>query len=51
MGPCQGRVCGSLVAQIAAKESGRTVEELGIDTPRPPIKPVPLGAMAEMSTE
>jgi D-hydroxyproline dehydrogenase subunit alpha len=48
MGPCQGRICGSLVAQIAARESGRSVEELGLDTPRPPIKPVPLGAMAAM---
>jgi D-hydroxyproline dehydrogenase subunit alpha len=51
MGPCQGRVCGSLVAQIASRESGRSVEELGVDTPRPPIKPVPLGAMAAMGDE
>lgn len=48
MGQCQGRICGSLVAAIAAKESGRTMEEVGIDTPRPPIKPIPLGALAEI---
>lgn len=51
MGPCQGRICGSLVAQIAARESGRSVEELGVDTPRPPVKPVPLSAMAGMMGE
>lgn len=48
MGPCQGRICGSLVAQIAAKASGKTVPELGVDTPRPPIKPIPLGALAAL---
>ena len=45
MGSCQGRICGALVAQIAARESGRSIEELGLDTPRAPIKPVPLAAM------
>ncbi len=48
MGPCQGRICGSLVAQIAARASGKTVPELGVDTPRPPIKPIPLGALAAL---
>ncbi len=46
MGPCQGRICGSLVAQVAARESGRTMEQIGVDTPRPPIKPIPIGALA-----
>lgn len=50
MGQCQGRICGPLVAQIAARESGRAVEELTVDTPRPPIKPVPLDALAGMPT-
>ncbi len=44
-GRCQGRVCGSLVAQIAARESGRRVQDLGVDTPRPPIKPIPMDAL------
>ncbi len=48
MGNCQGRVCGSLVAQVAARASGKTVEEIGLDTPRPPIKPIPLEALAGM---
>jgi NAD(P)H-nitrite reductase large subunit len=45
MGPCQGRMCHSLVAQVASRKSGRSVEELGVDTPRAPIKPVPLEAL------
>jgi len=36
------------VAQIAARASGRAVEELGVDTPRPPIKPLPLDVLAGM---
>ena len=48
MGNCQGRICGSLVAQIAAKASGKKVEEIDLDTPRPPIKPIPLEALAGM---
>jgi D-hydroxyproline dehydrogenase subunit alpha len=47
LGNCQGRICGSLVAQIAARASGKSVEEVGLDTPRPPIKPIPLAAIAE----
>ncbi len=46
MGNCQGRICASLVAQIAARASGKSVEEIGLDTPRPPIKPIPLEALA-----
>ncbi len=48
MGQCQGRICSSLVAQIAARASGKTVQELGVDTPRPPIKPVPVRALANL---
>ena len=48
MGQCQGRICGPLVARIASRESGRTMKEIGVDTPRPPIKPIPLGALAAL---
>ncbi len=47
MGPCQGRICGPLVAQVAARESGKTMQEIGVDTPRPPIKPIPIGAIVD----
>lgn len=48
MGPCQGRICGLLAAQVAARATGKTVMEIGYDTPRPPVKPIPLGALATM---
>ena len=48
MGHCQGRICGELVAQIAAKTSGKSRQEIGMDSLRPPIKPVPIGAIAAM---
>lgn len=47
MGPCQGRICGSLVAHLVARETGHPLKEVGAFTPRPPIKPVPLGALAQ----
>jgi thioredoxin reductase/bacterioferritin-associated ferredoxin len=46
MGPCQGRICDSLVAHLVARETGRSVGEVLDITPRPPVKPVPLGVLA-----
>lgn len=48
MGPCQGRICGPLVAQVAARASGKPMEEIGLDTPRSPIKPIPAGAIMDL---
>ena len=48
MGPCQGRICGNLIAHLVARETGRPLKELLDFTPRPPLKPVPLGAMAKL---
>lgn len=45
MGRCQGRMCGPALAHLLAQATGRTVEECGAFTPRPPSKPVPLGAL------
>jgi NAD(P)H-nitrite reductase large subunit len=47
MGNCQGRTCGAIVAQILANETGRTLEEVGYLTMRPPIHPLPLGEIEE----
>lgn len=47
MGPCQGRICRSLVGQIIASESRVSLASLQRPRVRPPFKPVPLGAMAE----
>jgi hypothetical protein len=51
MGPCQGRICSNLVAHLVARETGRPVAEALDVTPRPPIKPVPLGVLAELAED
>lgn len=50
MGPCQGRVCGSVVTQVLAAELGRTPAEVGAYRIRAPLKPIPLRALAAMVT-
>ena len=46
MGLCQGRICGSVVGQLASLASGWPVESFGSASVRPPIKPVRLGDLA-----
>ncbi|HSB72326.1 MAG TPA: NAD(P)/FAD-dependent oxidoreductase [Candidatus Methylomirabilis sp.] len=46
MGQCQGRICGSLVSRLIAKHTGVGLDRIEPDTPRPPVKPVPLSALA-----
>jgi thioredoxin reductase/bacterioferritin-associated ferredoxin len=42
MGPCQGRMCGDVAAElVAARVGGR--EAAGLWTGRPPLRPAPLG--------
>jgi octopine oxidase subunit A len=48
MGPCQGRMCGMTVAEIIADVHRTPVPETGNFRVRPPLKPVPLGALANM---
>jgi NADPH-dependent 2,4-dienoyl-CoA reductase/sulfur reductase-like enzyme/bacterioferritin-associated ferredoxin len=45
-GPCQGRTCGPILARMIAQETGRSVAEAGMFHARPPVKPVPLAALA-----
>ena len=47
MGRCQGRMCGSPVAELLARELGQTVEAGGQATPRPPVVPVPLDGLLD----
>lgn len=49
MGTCQGRFCGLAVTQIIAAERGASMDEVGYYRIRPPIKPIELGALAEMA--
>ena len=46
MGPCQGRTCVPLAARILARETGKKVSEIELQTSRPPVVPVPLGLLA-----
>ena len=48
MGPCQGRVCGTVVTQILARCLGKRPDEVGAYRVRPPLKPVPLAAFASL---
>ena len=49
MGPCQARVCGNLITHLIATQAGLPIQEVRGFTPRPPIKPVPIGIMAEFA--
>lgn len=47
MGACQGRVCAQLVARIVARHTSRSVPQVGLLQPRPPVFPLPLKAFSE----
>jgi D-hydroxyproline dehydrogenase subunit alpha len=47
MGRCQGRNCASHVSATIARMSGRDIATIAPPTARPPVKPVPVGAIAE----
>lgn len=51
MGNCQGRTCGSIIAQVMAAKTGRTLEEVRYYNIRPPIHPLPLGILEEYEPE
>ena len=46
MGYCQGRMCGSLISRLIARQTGTPLDRIELDTPRPPVKPIPLSALA-----
>jgi len=50
MGPCQGRLCGPVVAEVIATARGQAVDATGYFRIRPPMKPVTLGEIAELET-
>ena len=47
MGPCQGRVCGIAVSEVIADSLGQDMQHTGYFRIRPPLKPIPLGIIAE----
>jgi len=46
MGHCQGRMCGPAVQEIIAREMGLSPMDIGYLNPRPPVRPVPMTAVA-----
>jgi hypothetical protein len=46
MGRCQSRNCGSHVAATIARRTGIALEQIPPLSPRPPIKPVSVAAIA-----
>jgi NADPH-dependent 2,4-dienoyl-CoA reductase/sulfur reductase-like enzyme len=51
MGPCQGRICGPVVAAILADTLARPIGEIGTYRPRAPYKPITVAALADLDTE
>ena len=50
MGPCQGRLCGLTVTELIAAERGVAPEAVGHYRVRPPVKPIPLSALAAIDS-
>ena len=46
MGPCGGRVCGEAAAMLIGAATGQSRETIGQSSARPPLRPVPLAAIA-----
>jgi NAD(P)H-nitrite reductase large subunit len=51
MGLCQGRTCRKIVSRILAKETQQRIEEVTPSTYRPPVRPVPIGVLANEKEE
>ncbi len=51
MGMCQGRVCSPIVRAYVARKAGATPEDVGLITARPPLRPIPLAALADLPDE
>ena len=46
MGPCQGKMCAGLASCVQAQLTGRSADEVGLTTSRPPYQPVALATLA-----
>jgi D-hydroxyproline dehydrogenase subunit alpha len=47
MGMCQARNCQRQIAAMIARRHGRALDSVPFATPRPPVRPVPIGAVAD----
>lgn len=48
MGPCQGRTCGPIAAQVIARALNQTADQPGQFRIRLPVRPVPLAELADL---
>lgn len=46
MGACQGKMCQMTGVGVCAKANGKTAQETGVTTSRPPYRPVTMGILA-----
>ena len=46
MGPCQGKMCLRPAIELCSRYTGRTMDETGSTTSRPPLRPLTLGTLA-----
>lgn len=46
MGPCGGRFCQETAAMLTARLTGRRVEDIGLPTGRPPLRPLAIEVVA-----
>lgn len=51
MGPCQGKMCSQNAVHLCARLAGRSVPATGVTTARPPVAPIPVGALAGQHME
>ncbi|MBO1076334.1 NAD(P)/FAD-dependent oxidoreductase [Roseomonas marmotae] len=51
MGPCQGRVCGTILSALIAETRGVPVAEAGALRPRAPFKPITVGELASLPVD
>jgi D-hydroxyproline dehydrogenase subunit alpha len=47
MGPCQGRICQRHIVAMIARRHGRRPADVALPTARMPLRPVPIGALAD----
>lgn len=51
MGHCQGRGCMRIIARLIEEETGIPAASQKLPFPRPPLKPLPLGMLANWKDE
>ncbi len=51
MGPCQGRLCGPMVAELIAEARGVGLDDVGYYRIRPPLKPISLGELVAVEAK